>query len=360
MACYHPLKGFVLGQKSNGKQDISIQSYDCDHVEVLQDGRVMPAYDSVRSPRCFRFVKDFIDIPCGQCIGCRLDYSRQWANRCLLELEDYDSAYFVTLTYDDNHIPLSFSSDPETGLASPSRTLCKRDVQLFFKRLRKACPNDHIRYYGCGEYGPSTFRPHYHLIIFGLHLDDLEPWSRSPQGYQYFRSPLLERVWSFPRRDDNGQYLSESPSTAGYVLVGAVTWESCAYTARYMTKKLKGDSAEFYSTFNLTPPFSLMSRKPGIARKYYDEHGKEIFEHDYIALKTDTGGRKIYPPNYYHRLFDVDYPEDSAKLKEHNRMVAQLRKDAKLAKTDLSYLDYLYVEEQVQNKRSNALKRDLI
>lgn len=359
MSCYHPLKGFVLGVNPSGKKELSIQSYNTDHVEVTQEGHVLPALDSVRSPRCFRYIKEYVDIPCGQCIGCRLDYSREWANRCMLELSDHDEAWFVTLTYDDNHLPVSYYADPNTGLAYPSHTLDKRDVQLFFKRLRKVT-GQKLRYYMCGEYGPKNLRPHYHLIIFGLHLDDLKPWSRSPQGYQYYRSETIEKAWSFPCRDEYGRYIDDNRSVAGYCLVGAVTWESCAYTARYMTKKLKGDFADFYTYFNLIPPFSLMSRKPGIARGYYDTHDPlDICTRPYLNISTETGGRKIMAPAYYHRLFDIDYPQESQRVKEARRHLSELARQAKLAQTDLSYLELLSVQERQKTKAADALKRTL-
>lgn len=222
------------------------------------------AYKIMRFGNPDRLGPNDILVPCGKCVGCRLEYSRQWANRCMLELQYHDSAYFVTLTYDDYHVPRSYYADPETGEAQASLTLDKRDWQLFMKRLRKAHPDDKIRFFMCGEYGPNTFRPHYHAIIFGLHLDDLVPWSRSDQGYQYYRSESLERAWSVKTTFDgiDGETCATPLAPIGYALVGEVTWETCAYTARYIMKKLNGPEAQFYSDFNLQPPFVLMSRKP--------------------------------------------------------------------------------------------------
>ena len=146
---------------------------------------IVPASDSrVNDP----YWKDqLIQIPCGKCIGCRLEYSRQWANRCMLELQYHDSAYFVTLTYNEEHVP-------RTGLHG-EMSLRKRDFQLFMKRLRKKYSDDRIRFYAAGEYGTTTQRPHYHAILFGLHLDDLQVY-KSKDSYKYFTSPGLQRVWS--------------------------------------------------------------------------------------------------------------------------------------------------------------------
>ena len=134
MPCYHPLKAFVLGEK-DGKRLLKVTSYEVDHLERAGEG-----FACMRSPPIGRpgDVTEFIEIPCGKCSGCRLQRSREWANRCMLELEYHKSSYFVTLTYDDAHVPIHYYSDPETGEALPSMSLVKRDFQLFMKRLRKS------------------------------------------------------------------------------------------------------------------------------------------------------------------------------------------------------------------------------
>ena len=179
--------------------------------------------------------KEIVQVPCGQCIGCRIDRSRQWANRCMLELQYHDSAYFATLTYDDFHVPKAYYADPATGEAHQSLTLCKRDFQLWMKRLRKKFGDDKIRFFACGEYGGSTRRPHYHAILFGLHLDDLVKYKTVKEGdgyYTYYNSESFQSPWPY-----------------GFAVIGQVTWESCAYVARYVTKKLTGEQADFYQKF---------------------------------------------------------------------------------------------------------------
>uniref|UniRef100_A0AAU8B1Y7 Replication initiator protein n=1 Tax=Dulem virus 119 TaxID=3145596 RepID=A0AAU8B1Y7_9VIRU len=362
MSCSHPLKAFPVGTHPSGKVRYKICSYDIDHVEILESGSVVPCKTSFRGAYCKRYVREFVEIPCGKCMACRLAYSREWANRCLLELQYCDSAYFLTITYDDLHVPRTFYGNPETGEALPSMTLCKRDIQLFFKRLRKAFPDCHIRYFGCGEYGPKTMRPHYHFIVFGLVLDDLEVYSRSQQGYKYYTSKKLNSCWSFPARNMLGEYNNpNSPNNstpAGYIVVGNVTWETCAYTARYMTKKLNGPEAQFYSDFNLVPPCSFMSRKPGIGRQYYDDH-PDLFEHEFIHVSTEKGGKSFKPPKYFERLFELDEPEISSELKATRKKMAEFTKQAKLARTDLDYLSYLQVEEDSLLDRIKSLKRSV-
>lgn len=352
LPCYHPLKAWKTGRirPDTGKPIYEITSFQQEFPSFWKGGFSVP---------------DFVEIPCGQCIGCRIEYSRQWANRCLLEMMYHRSAYFVTLTYDDDHVPRGYYPSPGTGEALPSLSLSKRDCQLFFKRLRKAVSPVLIRFFGCGEYGPSTFRPHYHFIIFGLELDDLEPHNvvgYSKSRKQVFRSKLVERAWSFPPRDDRGEsYPGAEPSLAGIVTIQDVSWATCAYTARYVTKKLTGPYGQFYTDFNIIPPFSLMSRRPGIGRQYYDDHvDTDLYEFEFINVSTEQGGKKFRPPKYYHKLFDVDYPEKSAELKETRRLMAEASKNLKLQKTDLDYMEYLAVEEHNFNERIKSLKRDVI
>lgn len=303
---------------------------------------------------------EYQTIPCGKCMGCRLEYSRQWANRCLLELEYHDSAYFVTLTYNDYAVPRAYYADPDTGSAEVALTLNPRDVTLFLKRLRKKFPSDTIRYFYCGEYGPNTWRPHYHLILFGLHLDDLH-YAGTRRGNNYYKSPSLERLWSHTQEytDLEGKTCVTPLASMGFVEVMDVTWETCAYTARYIMKKLKGSESEFYDRFNLVPPFVRMSRKPGLARQWYEDH-PDINEYEYINLKTPTGGKKFRPPHYYDDLFDIDHPEESAELKAARQKMCLESIKAKLERTDLSYLEYMQVEENKLLSRIKSLKREEI
>lgn len=168
MSCFHPQNAVVLGiDPQTGKKALKFLGTD--------------VVASLRYPG-----KEVIQLPCGQCIGCRIDRSRQWANRCMLELQYHDSAYFVTLTYDDFHIPKAYYPDPETGEVHTSYTLCKRDFQLWMKRLRKKFSDDKIRFFACGEYGGQTKRPHYHAIVFGLHLNDLVKYKTVKEGDSYY------------------------------------------------------------------------------------------------------------------------------------------------------------------------------
>lgn len=292
-------------------------------------------------------------VPCGQCMACRINRSREWADRCLLELQSHDFAEFVTLTYDDYHVPVSWYADKCTGEAFPSLTLRYRDVQLFLKRLRKMT-GQFIRYFGCSEYGDTTQRPHYHIILFGLRLDDKVAWQRNRLGEVLYRSPTLERAWSV--KDIDGVY-----RPIGYVLTGAVNWNSCAYVARYVTKKKLGVDAVEYETFNLEPPRSMMSLKPAIGRQYYDLHKDEIYNHRFLYVSAGvSGGRKIRPPRYYDRLYDIDYPDVMADIKARRVELAQSMLQLKLSATSLNEYDLRRVEDDAFQARIKSLRRDCI
>lgn len=354
-SCYHPLKGFQIGWTAAGKPDYKITGYLADHVELC-NGKWEVSHIPMVSSRATRTVRDFVEIPCGKCVGCRLDYSRQWANRCMLELEYHDEAWFVTLTYNDEHVPVHAYGDPDTGEAIDGLSLRKRDLQLFMKRLRKAFPEDRIRFYACGEYGSTTFRPHYHGILFGLHLDDLVPSGKSPAGYTYYFSQKLQNAWSLyhPATKDSDAWYEP----IGFASAGPVTWETCAYVARYVMKKQGDSCSDFYELHNLEPEFTVMSRKPGIGRQWYDDH-PNLYDFEYINLKTDNGGLKFKPPRYYDRLFDLDDHERMSEIKDTRKRVASAHMAAKLRETNLSYLDYLKVEENKKLDSVKSLKREL-
>lgn len=341
MPCYHPLKAFPVGLTAAGKTQYKIVPYGVHHLEQ-RNGTLVPIDSDFVSPYAERVILDFVTVPCGHCVGCRLDYSRQWANRCMLELEYHDSAFFITLTYDDDHVPRSWYADPETGEAFESLTLRKKDFQDFMKRLRYYFPDDHIRFFAAGEYGSNTFRPHYHAIVFGLHLTDLQLFRQSPDGFNYYSSPTLCKVWPF-----------------GFVAIANVSWDTCAYTARYVMKKLTGPEAEFYEDHNIEPPFTLMSRKPGIAKQWYDDH-PDLYDYEYINISTPTGGKKFRPPKYFDKLFDVDCPEKSAELKAIRRRMAEEAQKAKMQRTDLSFIEYLAVEEEAKLNSVKKLERSKV
>lgn len=359
MSCFHPLKGFQVGFTKNGKAEMKIVPYGVHHLE-LRKGRICTSDVPEISAYAEKTWLDWVEIPCGKCEGCRIARSREWANRCMMELEYHDSAYFLTLTYDEEHVPRHWYADPETGEAMQSLSLEKRHMQLFWKRLRKAFPDDHIRYFMCGEYGSTTFRPHYHAIVFGLHLHDLVPVQdiqRGDVGYRYYYSEALQKAWSVV--EQKGAY--DTPcirKPIGYVLVGQVNWETCAYVARYVLKKASGSDADVYQTFNIQPEYVDMSRRPGIGRQWYEDH-PECMEYDTISISTPDGGRKIRPPKYFDKLFDLEQPDAMAEIKARRKHFAEEGKKAKLAQSTMTYEEILETQERVLHNRIKNLRREL-
>lgn len=334
MSCYHPLKRFIL---PNG--DGFVCGRDVNF--VIRDGSKWRGVCNEHGTAGRDYITQFQYIPCGSCIGCRLDYSRNWADRMCMEASFHESNYFLTLTYDDDHLPSpNYIVDVDTGevVESPFRSLSLKAMQDFMKRLRK---NSHqkVRYYLAGEYGDLTFRPHYHLILFGLKLDDMMPFKRSKQGFVYYTSDFIRKCWPY-----------------GNHFVTNFSWETAAYTARYVMKKLKGRDAVFYKNFAIEPPFTLMSTRPGIGRDYYNDNKDYIYRFDGFYLSNHPG-IKIKPPRYFDKLYDLEYPENMEEVKRKRKIVSDSKLQQRMTMTDLSYYDYLAVEETAKINKLKVLQR---
>nr|CDL65906.1 unnamed protein product [uncultured bacterium] len=348
MSCYHPYLAVVKSNPITGDPILDPKTgKKC--IKILH--KISPSND-VLSDNLKQ--NNMLLLPCGQCIGCRLDYSRRWADRLMLELQYHTAAIFVTLTYSELNVPKHHYQTPD-GDVNTSYSLDKRDVQLFFKRLRKMYPDTKIRFFLSGEYGPKTFRPHYHAIIFGVDFaHDRYVWRvrRADNMFvNYYRSPSLERAWSV-YNNDVGDYVP-----IGNVEFSDVSWHTCAYVARYVTKKLTGNLAQFYTTFNLTPPFSLMSRKPGIAYQYYADHGLDIYDNDKINISTERGGLSMLPPKYFDHFYELDAPDDYVNYKSVRAALARESLLLKLDQSTLSYGQMLAVAESIKNNKIKSLDR---
>jgi hypothetical protein len=220
----------------------------------------------------------FGTVRCGMCRDCRLHRAREWAIRCHHEASLHPRNSFLTLT---------FENDPGS--------ISKRDLQLFFKRLRKALPGKRIRYFACGEYGEKLGRPHYHVCLFGYDFPDKYPWVKSPKGNLQYRSPLLENAWS-----------------EGHALIGELTMESAGYTARYALKKITGSvetdhyTREFLgTTINVTPEFQLQSLKPAIGLGWIEKHWREVAQGNSVIYK----GKECPIPRYYNNWIKDHHPD---------------------------------------------------
>lgn len=231
-----------------------------------------------------------ISVACGQCIGCRLDYSKVWAMRCYHESKLHNKNCFITLTYDDAHVPWSSF----TG----EQTLFPKHLTDFWKRLRKKAGDTKLRYFACGEYGDETNRPHYHAIIFGYDFDDKQLFKSSNLGFNYYISDTLVETWRF-----------------GQCTCCDVSYDTCAYVARYVVKKLNGElGKEKYE--GIEKEFCRMSRRPGIGKGYYDKYHDDWYSYDKLTIIDNGRTRTLKPCRYYDSLYDLSNHEDLELIKK--------------------------------------------
>lgn len=240
-----------------------------------------------------------ITLDCGQCIGCRLERSRQWAVRLMHELRFHERSSFITLTYSDANLPKSGS-------------LNVKHFQDFMKRLRFEIAPRKVRFFHAGEYGEKKGRPHYHAIIFGEDFfDGAYDFEETFAGDDLWSSPVLDRLWSF-----------------GMNRVGSVSFESCAYVARYVTKKVTGrNAADHYwrydhvtgECFDLKPEYATMSRRPGIGRLHFDSYFSEMYPRDEVVSR----GFPCKPPKFYDRCLEAVDPELFALVKEGRELALE-------------------------------------
>lgn len=295
MTCYHPLLAY------------------------REDGKVV-----FNKP--FPLAKGF-NLPCGQCIGCRLKYSQEWAVRLMHENQMHDQSCFVTLT---------FSPESLQARENPN-SLDKSEFQRFMKRLRKQYGKK-IRFFHCGEYGEENKRPHYHAILFGVDFEDKELFKVRDE-IRLYTSEKLAKLWPY-----------------GFVTLGQVSLESCAYVARYVTKKITGKDAENHYIYwdpltgegtPIQPEYATMSRKPGIGKEWFDKYKSDVYPHDYVVVKK----HKIRPPRYYDKLLTE---EELAKIK--------IKRQEELPEVIDQYdenMDRLWVQEAVKEERLKILIREL-
>lgn len=268
MACYKPISGWY----SETRKEISFKK---------------PAYPA-----------ESIQLPCGRCIGCKLDVSKGWALRCTHEAMLHEDNCFITLTYDDYSLP-RIGGHP---------TLYKPDFKNFIKRARNHLPK--FRYVMCGEYGDENDRPHYHALLFGVDFPDRKYLKKTDSGHRLDTSETLDMLWG-----------------NGHTYVGDMSFDTAAYVARYTLKKVTGDLAkEHYARVDvdtaeityIQPEYATRSNRPGIGHDWFTRYMNDVYPKDFVT----SGGHKIKPPRYYDILFerfDNDIGNIKVKRKEHAR-----------------------------------------
>lgn len=262
----------------------------------------LPAYKHggvvrVGRPPSLLGVKDEMWLPCGKCIGCKLDRARAWSIRIMHEAQLHDEKYFITFDYD----PAAPSSPENTG----NWSLQYAHWQQFMRRLRKALGHGRnpVRFFVSGEYGRLRGRPHWHACMFGLRLDD-----RQRMANGKYHSGSLESCWSHGRCD-----------------IGEVTSNSAAYCAGYTLNKAYGRDSydlvdrETGEVIERRPPFVRMSLKPGIGAEWYKRFGSDLFPHDFAV----QDGRRYKVPRYYVRKLEAENPQLAEEV-AHGRYLKSL------------------------------------
>lgn len=281
-------------------------------------------------------------LPCGQCIGCRIRRSQDWATRMVHESKCHEETSFLTLTYTDQHLP-------------DDLCVSVRALQLFFKRLRKDLGDKKVRFFASGEYGEKRFRPHYHIMLFGhAFLEDRKLWRRSIGGLPVYRSARLERLWPF-----------------GFSEVGTFSPQSAGYVARYCIKKITGEPArEYYMRVHpltgelcrVAPEFAVMSRRPGIGADWFQRYRSDFFPKDEAVVN----GKKVPVPAYYEKLWQrhVEASDDGSNLVPRDdlffiKAARKLKARKKIAVSHDTTPERMAVREECLHLRVESLKRDL-
>ncbi|UPW41217.1 replication initiator protein [Sigmofec virus UA08Rod_4967] len=333
MACYEPIPCWTIegALTDNGKKKI----FFCETTESIE---AHPGFERLY-------------VPCGQCIGCRLDYAKQWAARISKEAQAYPNNAFVTLTYNDLNLPFKEYINQNTGELITGNPLEKDAISKFIKRLRRQYEYHNwgvgIRYFGCGEYGGRTGRPHYHLALLNYDAtapDDIKLLPRqSKSGYPLFTSEYLERLWG-----------------KGFVTIGELTPQSAGYIARYMLKKQKGVKKEwYYESQGKIPELTRVSNRPGIAREWFEQNIDELIQTDTIYIsQRGKEPMKLHTPAYGMKIMEELRPEDYLRVKEARKKKAEMAKQLKLSRTTLDEWQQLKVEEAQQQQRAKLLVRN--
>lgn len=274
MTCFFPL---VAQRTSDG----SVKVYP--HSKVSFFSSSVPGVSFfVGSYRPFAFIYDSstMYLPCGKCLGCRVRYSSDWSCRVLSELVFHRESCFLTLTYDDAHLP-------------SNRSLDKSHYQNFLKRLRitlfRAGFKSRIKYICSGEYGSRTFRPHYHLLLFGFCPKDLVPFKyKTNSKMPIYSSAFLDKLWG-----------------KGWIAIGTVTSASADYVSKYILKKR---SSSFYSS--VIPEFMHASTRYGIGHSFFNLYWSDFYKSNTSFVLHGT--RRFPVPRYFDRLLKKYHPESFA------------------------------------------------
>lgn len=278
--------------------------------------------------------KKYMDLPCGKCFECLHNRRQEWTTRLIAEHQTSSSSCFLTLTYTDQNIP--YGDDRPT--------LCKRDLQLFLKRLRRDLEYNwciisengesvlkrlkrrsnykmlKIRYFAVGEYGSRTSRPHYHMILFNY------PFNIRLKSDNILFTKLVRRAWK-----------------NGNIHIGTTTEKSIGYTAGYLFGK--GDDVE-----GRQDHFMLCSRRGGIGFKYLEDNFDKLSEKVSTEIMI-KGNKRVMPKYYINKLYN-DYDKEA--IGQSKRWYAEEAERKALEYCEKEKIEPITYFQQV---RASALER---
>lgn len=207
----------------------------------------------------------------------------------MCELQSHERSSFLTLTY----------REEELLWGNKRATLYPRHLQLFLKRLRKSLSIP-IRYFACGEYGETTKRPHYHLILYGYDFSEDRKFYSGREKSALYTSEKLDRLWQH-----------------GDCKIGSVTFQSVQYVARYILgKQLGPKSKEKYEKEGIEPEFVRMSLKPGLGYDWYRRYSGDVFPLDYMV----SNGVRCKVPRYFDKILQMDNPYEFERVKKERKI----------------------------------------
>lgn len=250
-----------------------------------------------------------ITVPCGKCGFCLATKRSDWVNRLMIEWKQSQASCFITLTYANAHLKW-LSGKPQ---------LIKSDLQKYFKRLRKA--GHKFRYYAVGEYGSKTFRPHYHVLLFG----------NIPEQ-------VIRQTWD-----------------KGLVHIGQVTLASVGYCAKYVI-----NSKDYFMKQGREAPFAVMSRKPGIGANYLTKAMIEWHKSDRKNYMLVDGQKRHLPRYYKEKIFSkIDLVRISNRVQRDSleSLRAQLLRLGKHHPNAMEYLEQMRREQakRIRDKAKQSL-----
>lgn len=296
-------------------------------------------------------------VPCSKCRQCRAARAGDWATRFAHEIQMHAASCFVTLTFNDEHLPRDYSLD-------------KSVIQKFIKRVRiwyaRHFPGTRFSVSYCGEYGdndpngkgwdgvngPGQGRPHFHVHFFGVDFShDRTLWTVR-RGNASYKSATLEKLWPFG--------LSE---------ITSATVKTAGYQARYTFKKMYGSKADDYyqrihpvtgEVVHVAREFMHSSSRPAIGARWFDRFESDVFPNDFVIMD----GRKRPVPQYYSRKLKGRFQSRSADPnaltpKDDLTAIARKRRAKSAAHSSDRTPERLAVREECSNLRLSRLKRSL-